>query len=531
MCIYLWTEVITRWTWTTGPNRTTEAIDRDGKKRNRRREKFISCVGKETDAAVTACAILTRGGTSSSWRRSGRRSPSVGYALDELLNDFVPCDEMRHLLVPATPAPNPPCPLLFAQVTRLRCGGVVLGLALHHSVVDARSAAHFVETWASIARGGGGGGGGGDAPLPPCFDHRLLSARPPATRAVLYDHPEYKPEPAPEHAVAAGSAYASAIITLSKSQVSALKARCAGASTFRAVVALVWQCACRARALPADASAPGRRRDAALLHGGHARAPGAAAVARLLRERGDPDVGAGHGRGGGGEPRGLRGTRRERLADRRLPVAAHADALAAVAAIDAPSLAPAQALLLFLTNERAVWSFSQPGPTRQSTQTVKNKQKGNGMTHRAKEITDVAPVRSDGLVAGLAASGMGESSGIGSSHDATSATATARRRTPGRWRRIARPGAATRPPSQPHPRLIVATVGSKEWLEARERGKQQMLKQAEELENMADDVPGLSEEDLAAWRAYKAKFSGYMRWMATDEVTIRPTPPPSDTQN
>ncbi|CAD6337411.1 unnamed protein product [Miscanthus lutarioriparius] len=170
------------------------------------------------------------------------------YALDDLLNEFVPCDEMRDLLVPATPAPNPPCPLLFAQVTRLRCGGVVLGLALHHSVVDARSAAHFVETWASIARGGGG-----DAPLPPCFDHRLLSARPPATRAVLYDHPEYKPEPAPEHAVAAGSSYASAMITLSKSQVTALKARCAGASTFRAVVALVWQCACRARSLPADA--------------------------------------------------------------------------------------------------------------------------------------------------------------------------------------------------------------------------------------------------------------------------------------
>ncbi|TVU34905.1 hypothetical protein EJB05_16761 [Eragrostis curvula] len=44
---------------------------------------------------------------------------------------------------------------------------------------------------------------------------------------------------------------------------------------------------------------------------------------------------------------------RERLADRRLSVAAHADALAAVAAIDAPSLAPPQALLLFLTSRRA----------------------------------------------------------------------------------------------------------------------------------------------------------------------------------
>ncbi|KAL6606769.1 hypothetical protein ACP70R_042422 [Stipagrostis hirtigluma subsp. patula] len=168
------------------------------------------------------------------------------YTLDELMAEFVPCGEMRDLFVPPTPAPNPPCALLFVQVTRLRCGGVVLGLAVHHSVVDARSAAHFVETWASIARGGGGR----DAPVPPCFDHRLLSARP--TPTVLYDHPEYKPEPEPVHAVTA-STYASAIITLSKAQVSALKARCAGASTFRAVVALVWQCACRARSLPADA--------------------------------------------------------------------------------------------------------------------------------------------------------------------------------------------------------------------------------------------------------------------------------------
>ncbi|KAF8697995.1 hypothetical protein HU200_035499 [Digitaria exilis] len=173
------------------------------------------------------------------------------YTLDELLNEFVPCDAMRDLLVPPTPPPNPPsCPLLFAQVTRLRCGGVVLGLALHHSVVDARSAAHFVETWASIARCPTKSTGR-DTPLPPCFDHKLLAAR--QTPMVLYDHPEYKAEPTPAAHAVTGKTYESAIITLSKSQVTSLKSRCAGASTFRAVVALVWQCACRARSLPDDA--------------------------------------------------------------------------------------------------------------------------------------------------------------------------------------------------------------------------------------------------------------------------------------
>ncbi|XP_062207048.1 conserved oligomeric Golgi complex subunit 1-like [Phragmites australis] len=44
---------------------------------------------------------------------------------------------------------------------------------------------------------------------------------------------------------------------------------------------------------------------------------------------------------------------RERLADRRLPIEAYADALSAAAAIDAPSLAPPQALLFFLASRRA----------------------------------------------------------------------------------------------------------------------------------------------------------------------------------
>lgn len=170
------------------------------------------------------------------------------YSLEDLMNEFVPCDAMRDLLVPPTPPPNPPCALLFVQVTRMRCGGAVLGQAMHHSVVDARGAALFFETWAGISRGAKD-----CLPVPPCFDHTLLAARPAPARAVLYDHPEYKPEPAPVDPVSASAAYASAIITVTKQQVAALRARCVGASTFRAVVALVWQCACRARGLASNA--------------------------------------------------------------------------------------------------------------------------------------------------------------------------------------------------------------------------------------------------------------------------------------
>ncbi|KAG0513181.1 hypothetical protein BDA96_10G079900 [Sorghum bicolor] len=176
------------------------------------------------------------------------------YALDDLMREFVPCRAMRDLLVPPTPAPNPPCALLFVQVTYLRCGGVVLALSMHHSLCDARGAAHFLETWASIARGDDAAANA-NAPVPPCFDYRLLAARPGPARAVLYEHREYKPEPVLDAVAAAASDddYASAIIVMTKAQVGALRARCPGASTFRAVVALVWQCVCRARALPPDA--------------------------------------------------------------------------------------------------------------------------------------------------------------------------------------------------------------------------------------------------------------------------------------
>jgi hypothetical protein len=86
---------------------------------------------------------------------------------------------------------------------------------------------------------------------------------------VLYDHVEYKPEPVDPVSTAT---YASAIILVSRGAGVAVRV-----------------------AAPSPAGVGG---DAALLHGGHARAAGAAAPGGVLRERGDPDVGVGDGGGG-----------------------------------------------------------------------------------------------------------------------------------------------------------------------------------------------------------------------------------------
>lgn len=63
-------------------------------------------------------------------------------------------------------------PLLTVQVTRFRCGGFVLGLAMNHCMVDGVAAVEFVTSWAETARG---------LPLstPPFLDRTILRPREP----------------------------------------------------------------------------------------------------------------------------------------------------------------------------------------------------------------------------------------------------------------------------------------------------------------------------------------------------------------
>jgi shikimate O-hydroxycinnamoyltransferase len=118
---------------------------------------------------------------------------------------------------------------------------------MHHFVIDGLSAFHFIQTWASIARGST------TTVAPPSLDRTPLRARSPPT--VLFDHSrEYRLTPAPAAAAKSSSAeYASAILRVTGAQAAALRARSGGASTFRSLVSHVWRCACSARNLPHDA--------------------------------------------------------------------------------------------------------------------------------------------------------------------------------------------------------------------------------------------------------------------------------------
>ncbi|KAL6890275.1 hypothetical protein ACP4OV_009038 [Aristida adscensionis] len=169
---------------------------------------------------------------------------------DDYFDDFKPSRDLRRLFLPRV---EPLSVIEAIQVTFFRDGGVALGLLTHHAMADATSAAHFLQAWAALCRDGDA------AAVPdPCHDRTLLRARSPpvvdpAALAALCPELTFSREPP--------GASANEVYVLSGDQVAALKRLAGGgaggkpASTFCALSALVWQCACVARRLPPGAEA------------------------------------------------------------------------------------------------------------------------------------------------------------------------------------------------------------------------------------------------------------------------------------
>ncbi|URE17857.1 Transferase family [Musa troglodytarum] len=160
----------------------------------------------------------------------------------DVLSDFTPSEEMRQLFAPSSDGNDSMCIML--QVTFFECGGVCLGIATHHGVMDGVSALHFINTWSDIARGAEG-------TVVVSLDRALLRARSPPT--VPFEHFEYQCY-SPRRQL---STTMTAKLMLSKDQLTSLKTSIElgsrrRVSTFEAVTAYVWRCACKARQLEAD---------------------------------------------------------------------------------------------------------------------------------------------------------------------------------------------------------------------------------------------------------------------------------------
>uniref|UniRef100_A0ACD5XFW3 Uncharacterized protein n=1 Tax=Avena sativa TaxID=4498 RepID=A0ACD5XFW3_AVESA len=170
-------------------------------------------------------------------------------------SNFKPSPELRRLFVPCLD--DSPSVVCAIQVTFMRCGGVALGVAVHHAVVDGISTFHFLGTWSDFSSR--------DRDCPavaalelPCHDRSLLRPRsPPVVHhdALSVFFPELSPSENEMSDVVVNE-----IFVISKDQVAALNKRACtsgsdgAASTFCTLSAHVWRCLCAARRLPPDAT-------------------------------------------------------------------------------------------------------------------------------------------------------------------------------------------------------------------------------------------------------------------------------------
>ncbi|KAL9996704.1 putative quinate O-hydroxycinnamoyltransferase [Helianthus debilis subsp. tardiflorus] len=141
-------------------------------------------------------------------------------------------------------------PLLTLQVTYFKCGGVSLGVGIHHRVVDGMSAVHFLNTWSDMARGI-------DITLPPFIDRTLIRAR--DTPQPLFEHREYHPAPTPQ--VPLDYTKTVSIFKLTRDQLDTLKAKSKedgntiSYSSFEILSGHILKCLCKAQAMPDDQDA------------------------------------------------------------------------------------------------------------------------------------------------------------------------------------------------------------------------------------------------------------------------------------
>ncbi|KAJ4957767.1 hypothetical protein NE237_024878 [Protea cynaroides] len=168
--------------------------------------------------------------------------------------DFRPTPEIRKL-IPRVDYNTPinELPLLLMQLTRFHCGGIAVGVAISHIIVDGLTALQFINSWAKVARGE-------KLEVTLFLDRTVLHASEPPVEPI-FDHVEFGSPP-----VLLGRSDASverkkettvAMLRLTSDQVEKLKNKANEGRTeesgrvfsrYEAVAGHMWRCACKARA-------------------------------------------------------------------------------------------------------------------------------------------------------------------------------------------------------------------------------------------------------------------------------------------
>ncbi|XP_071697258.1 shikimate O-hydroxycinnamoyltransferase-like [Rutidosis leptorrhynchoides] len=164
------------------------------------------------------------------------------------LGDFAPTLEVQKLIpVVDYSLGLESSPLLLVQVTNFKCGGVCVGVSMHHVVVDGVAGFNFINTWSDMARGL-------NLNVPPIMDRTLLRARHPPQ--PMFKHVEY--QPTKTMAKTTSDEIAVSVYKLTRDQLNVLKRKfkqdnsMINYSTFELLSGHIWKCASTARGLPVD---------------------------------------------------------------------------------------------------------------------------------------------------------------------------------------------------------------------------------------------------------------------------------------
>ncbi|PUZ38393.1 hypothetical protein GQ55_9G192800 [Panicum hallii var. hallii] len=139
-------------------------------------------------------------------------------------------------------------PLLLFQVTRLACGGFILGVRLHHTMADAQGLVQFLGAVAELARGAA------TPTVRPVWGRELLEARDPPRPA--FAHREYDVVPDTKGTIIPLDDMVHRSFFFGRQEVAAVRAHLpphlrSRASTFDLLTGLLWKC--RTAALTPDA--------------------------------------------------------------------------------------------------------------------------------------------------------------------------------------------------------------------------------------------------------------------------------------
>ncbi|KAB5511805.1 hypothetical protein DKX38_028833 [Salix brachista] len=137
-------------------------------------------------------------------------------------------------------------PLLLLQVTSFKCGGVCLGVGWHHTLADGTGALHFINSWATLARGL-------SITIPPFLDQTILRGR--VAPKPIFHHVEFDPPPTinTDHLTKNTKPQYLANLKITLEQINSLKAKASNVesetkyTTYEILTAHIWRSVSKAR--------------------------------------------------------------------------------------------------------------------------------------------------------------------------------------------------------------------------------------------------------------------------------------------